>query len=131
MKAAKRYLITLLIGFIGAFLIVCSKDLFAQTALGSVFHILCDAFFVVGVVMTSAGLLVFSSNEGTFDIIVYGVRSFADLFRKRGLRQYETFYDYRMGRAESKMKFGFILISGLFFLAVSMVMYLLYRRYSG
>lgn len=130
MKALKKYLITLLIGFAGVALILWSKDILAQTELAAVFHILTDAFFAVGVVMTSAGLLVFSSNEGTFDMLVYGVRSFLDIFRKNKKNQFDSFYDYRESRADKKLPFGFIVICGLFFLAVSFVMLFIYHQYS-
>ena len=129
MKALKKYLITLLVGFAGVALILWSKDIMAQTAAVDVFHILCDAFFVVGFVITAAGLLVFSSNEGTFDMLVYGVKSFVDMFRKDSIKKYDTFYDYRESRAQSKMSFGFMIICGLFFLAVSMVMHYFYTQY--
>lgn len=129
MKSLTKYAITLLVGFTLAFLIILSKDIFAQTEAVKIFHILCDGFFVVGVVVTSAGLLVFSSNEGTFDMLVYGVNTFLDLFRRQSARKYETFYDYRSARSDKKIRFGFLLLCGLFFLAVSMVMYLLYRQY--
>lgn len=129
MKSIKKYLITLIIGFSVAFLIAWSKDVFAATALVKVFHILCDSFFVVGVVMSCAGLLVFSSNEGTFDMLIYGVSSFIDMFRKTSRKKYDTFYDYRVARADKKIRFGFLLICGLFFVAISFVMYFLYRQY--
>lgn len=129
MKSLKKYLITLLIGFLAVFGIVWSKDVFSQAALVDVFHILCDGFFAVGVVITAAGLLIFSSNEGTFDAIVYGLRSFFDMFRKQKTLKYDTFYDYRESRAEKKLKFGFLLICGLILLAISLIMYLFYRRY--
>lgn len=129
MKSIKKYLITLVIGFSLAFLIALSKDVFSQVALVNVFHILCDSFFVVGVVMSSVGLLVFSSNEGTFDMLIYGVSSFVDMFRKTSTKKYATFYDYKVGRADKKIRFGFILLCGLFFIAVSLVMYLFYRQY--
>lgn len=129
MKATRKYLITLLIGFGAVALILWSKDIFHQTAPVDVFHILTDAFFVVGVVMTCIGLLVFSSNEGSFDMLVYGVKSFIDLFRKNSVKKYDSFYDYRESRADKKIKFGFLLICGLFFLAVSFVIYFFYRQY--
>lgn len=129
MKSLKKYLITLLIGFLAVLGIVWSKDVFSQAALVDVFHILCDGFFAVGVVITAAGLLIFSSNEGTFDAIVYGLRSFFDMFRKQKTLKYDTFYDYRESRAEKKLKFGFLLICGLILLAISLIMYLFYRRY--
>ena len=70
MKSLKQYLITTVVGLLAVGAIVWSKDLFAQTAPVEVFHILCDAFFAVGVVIFAAGVLVFSSNEGTFDIFL-------------------------------------------------------------
>ena len=129
MRLLKKYLITLSIGFLAVFGIVWSKDVFSQTALVDVFHILCDGFFAIGVVITSAGLLIFSSNEGTFDALVYGLRSFFDMFRKQKTLKYDTFFDYRESRADKKLKFGFLLICGLILLAISLIMYLFYRRY--
>ena len=120
----------MLVGFVGVFLILWTKDIFAQTEAVKIFHILCDAFFVIGVVMTGVGLLIFSTNEGTFDMIVYGVSSFFDLFRKVSTKKYPTFYDYRASREDKKIKFGFMLICGSFFLAVAFVMFFIYRQYS-
>ncbi len=129
MKTLKKYLITLIIGFLTVFLIALSKDIFEQTSIVKILHILCDCFFVVGVVTTSIGLLIFSSNEGTFDILVYGVSSFVDMFRKTSKKKYETFYDYRDSRADKKISFGFLLICGLIILAISLIIYLFYRVY--
>lgn len=126
MKALRKYLITLLVGFGLVALILWGKDLFGQTEPVKIYHILCDAFFAVGVVITSAGLLVFSANEGTFDMLSYGMTSFLDMFRKNKRNQYDTFFDYRMSKADKKVQFGFLLICGVFFLAVSFVMYYLY-----
>jgi hypothetical protein len=125
-----KYFITLLCGFAASMLIFLVKDIFSQTEAVNVFHILCDGFFAVGVVITAAGLLIFSSNEGSFDAIVYGVGSFIDMFRRTSKRKYETLYDYRESRSEKKVKFGFLLICGLFFILLAMVMYLFYRKYS-
>ena len=129
MKSFRKYLITLLVGLLGVVAILFNKDFFAQTEPVKIFHILCDAFFVIGVVMAGTGLLIFTSNEGAFDMMIYGVRSFFDLFRKNPSKKYPTFYDYRTSREEKKLKFGFILICGIFYIAVSLVMYYLYTRY--
>ena len=129
MKAYKKFFITMLIGLGAVALILWSKDILQQTAPVEIFHILTDAFFVVGTVITCAGLLVFSSNEGSFDMLVYGVKSFLDMFRKNSMKKYDTFYDYRESRADKKLKFGFLLICGLMFLTISLVMYFFYRQY--
>lgn len=129
MKTLKRYLFTLLIGFASVAMIAWSKGVFAQTDPATIFHILCDSFFAVGTVITCFGLLIFSTNEGTFDIIVYGVTSFWDMFRKKSVRKYETFYDYRASHAEKKLRFWFVVISGLIFVAISLIMLYFYKQY--
>lgn len=129
MKIFKKYLITLLIESFLVLCIIWAKDIFAQTELVSVFHVLADAFFAVGVVVSLSGLLVFSSNEGTFDMIIYGVNSFFDMFRSKSLKKYETFYDYRESKSDKKIRFGFLIICGLLFVAISFLMYFLYRQY--
>ncbi len=125
-----KYLITLFVGFAGVGAILWGKDIFSETEPQTIFHMLCDAFFAVGVVITGAGLLVFSANEGTFDALVYGVTSFLDMFRKERRMKYDTFFDYRHRKAEKKLSFGFIVLCGLFFLLVSFVMYYFYSRHA-
>ena len=130
MRRFKKYLITLLVGFALVALILASKGVFSMTKPAEILHGLTDAFFVVGVVMTGGGLLVFSSNEGSFDMLVYGVSSFLDFFRKTSRKKYDTFYDYRESRADKKYSFGFLLICGLFFVAVSLVLLYFYGKYA-
>ncbi len=129
MRSLKKYSITIAVGLLAVGAIIWSKDLFAQTAPVTVFHILCDAFFAVGVVILAAGVLIFSSNEGTFDIFAYGINAFADMFRKKSKKQYNTFYDYKESRADTKLPFGFLLICGAAFIAVSLVMLYFYHLY--
>ena len=129
MRRFKKYGITLLVGFLIVAAIAWAKNLFGQTNPQMVFHILSDAFFVAGVLITATGLLIFTSNEGSFDMLAYGMQTFVDMFRKSKLRKYETYFDYRESRAGKQIKFGYLLICGLFFLAIAVVMYLLYRQY--
>ena len=129
MRSFKKYLITAAVGLLMVGAIVWSKDLFAQTEPVTVFHILCDAFFASGIVIFAAGVLVFSSNEGTFDIFVYGVSSFVDMFPKKRMKKYNTFFDYRESREDLKLPFGFLLLTGAVFIAVSLVMLYFYHLY--
>ncbi len=129
MKSLKKYLITTVVGLLAVGAIIWSKDLFAQTAPVTVFHILCDAFFAVGVVIFAAGVLIFSSNEGTFDIFAYGIGAFADMFRRKPMKKYNTFYDYKESHAGIRIPFGFLLIVGAAFIAVSLVMLYCYHLY--
>ncbi len=122
MKKHLKYWITLLVGLVAVFGIAWAKDILSQKDAARICHILCDSFFSVGTVMSCAGLLIFSANEGTFDMLSYGVSSFLDIFRAKSKKKYDTFYDYRESRAEKKISFGFLLICGLCFVAVSLVL---------
>ena len=122
MKAVKRYLITLAAGLAMAAYILWQKDIFGQTETAMIFHILCDAFFVPGVLLVCFGLLIFSTNEGTFDGMTYAVKSFVNMFRKHNLKQYDNYYDYKASRKSRDTKFAYLIFCGLFFIAVSAVM---------
>lgn len=130
MKTLTKYLITMAVGLILAGWIAFSRGILEQTELVRIYHILCDSFFVVGILTSSVGSLIFVSNEGAFDPLVYGVKSFFNIFKKKEKRDLPTYYDFRMARSEHKFPFGFILICGVIFLAVSAVMYLQYVRYT-
>ena len=118
----KKYLITTAVGLAFAALVILSKNIFAQTNPQTVFHILCDAFFVSGVCITCYGLLVFSSNEGTFDMLIYGTKKFFSLFKKdMSGEKHKTFYEYQQTQHEKKVSFGYLLYVGLAFIAVSLI----------
>lgn len=129
MRTAKKYLITVLIGFALAAYVMWLKGGFAPTDMETLLHNLCDAFFVPGVLLVCVGLLILSSNEGTFDGLVYAVKSFMDLFRKASEKKYDSYYDYKTQNAKRKAEFAFLVICGVFFIAVSVVMLYLNMRY--
>ena len=128
MRALVKYIITLVVGLGFAAWIAFSRDILEQTQLVNIYHILCDSFFVVGFLITAIGLLIFVSNEGAFDPIVYGMRSFINIFKKREKRKMETYYDFRTARSAHKFSFLFLVICGVVLLAVSGVMYALYSK---
>ena len=104
-----------------------SKNVFKQDSTVEVMHILCDSFFVPGVVILGFGLLVVASNGGTFDMLVYGTKKFFNLFRKNPTKQLEeTFYDYRMAKSENKGEFAHLIVVGLLFIAISIIFLLLW-----
>jgi hypothetical protein len=128
MKKLRKYLITMGIGLAAVALIAWSKDVQSQTELVKIYHILCDSFFAVGIVVLCIGVLIFSSNEGTFDIIKYGLSSFFGMFKKNYVKKYDSFYDYRAEKAGQKLSCGFLVISGAVLVAISLVMYFLYSQ---
>ncbi len=129
MKKLLKYSVTMLIGGLIVFAIISSKDIANVSSLSEIYHILCDAFFAAGILIFNAGLLVFTCvNEGIFDGVVYGVSSFLNMFRRDMAKKYDTYYDYKMSRETKKLPFGFLIICGLIFLAVSFVMLFLYKQ---
>lgn len=130
MKTIKKYLITLAVGFLMAGLVMYSKDIFNQTELSEILHILTDSFSIPAVLITGFGGLIFVSNEGVFDGLAYGVTSFIDMFRKEKKNQFRTFYDYKESKSERDMNFGYLLICGVLFIVIDAVMLMLYNQYS-
>ena len=129
MKRFTKYLVAFFSGCVVSFLIMLSKDLFSKTALIDIYYILTDSFFVVGVLMVCAGLLVFSCfNEGAFDGLTYAVSSFFSMFKKDHSRRYDTYYDYRQRRQGKKLPFLFLILCGAIFLIVSTIMYYLFMQ---
>lgn len=127
MTKFKKILITIAVGLLITFLIALFKGLPQQTETIDILHTLCDAFFVAGVLLMGSGMLVVSSNLGAFEMIVYGMTSFIDYFRKKSERKYETFYDYHIAREKNKTSFWFLLIIGGCFLVVSLIFLWLYE----
>ena len=111
-----------------ALLIANSKEVFKQTDLKTIYHILSDSFFVPGVVITGFGLLIYASNEGAFDGVTYGVMAFLSMFKSKQEKKYSSLYDYKQKKHAVKTKTGFILISGLIVLAFGILFYILYSR---
>ena len=129
MKNMKKFWISFIVCSVCSLLTAWLRGVFVQTAPIYVFHILSDSFLVVGILATCIALLIFVSNEGTFDMIVYGLKSFWSFFKKDMSRKHDTFYDYRTARQEKKVPFLFLLICGLFFLLMSVLMSAGYRVY--
>lgn len=129
MKNTKKFWISFIVCSVCAFFMAWWRGIFTQKAPLYVFHILSDSFLVVGILATCIALLLFVSNEGTFDIFVYGLKSFWSFFKKDISRKYDTFYDYRTARQEKRVPFLFLLICGVIFLLMSMLMYAGYRIY--
>ena len=125
-----QYGITTLVVGIFSLVIMWMKDLFVQTDSQEILKILTDSFFAPGIIAVCAGLLVVASNGGTFYIFSYGLSSFANLFKKdRTKMRYKTFYDYKKAmEGQEKKPYGFILIVGLVYVAISMIFMIMWMN---
>lgn len=129
MKKLIKYLVVTAFGLALTLFVLISKDIFNKTDPKVIFHILSDAFFIPGVLITCVGLLVFTSNQGSFDMIIYGFQSFINIFRKDiNARKHKTFYDYKEAKKDNKRSFGYICLVGLGFLAVTAIFVILWSQ---
>jgi hypothetical protein len=127
-KKLLSYAITTVVGLAIALTIMLSKDVFGQTKNYEVMRILCDSFFVPGVLLAGVGVIIFASNGGAFDMLAYGAIMFFDLFKKDlSKRKYKDFYSYREAKKGTDRSMSFMLVVGLAFIIIAacfMVAYL-------
>ena len=124
-----QYGITTIVLSLFALLIMYMNDLFKLTDSQEIMKILTNAFFVPGVIGVCFGLLVVISNDGMFNIFSYGMQSFINLFRKdRSKIKYKTYYDYKEAVKDNKKPYGFLLLVGLDFVAISMIFMIIWLK---
>ena len=122
-KKVLQYSITTGVCSVLVFLLLWARGIFKNPTAVQLYQYLTDSFFIVGILVAMIGLLIFVSNGGVFDMLVYGIYRFITLFKKDHTNvKYNTFYDYRVAKAERpKASFLFLIIVGVVFLAVSMI----------
>lgn len=108
---------------------------FSQAAEASErYRLLCDAFFVPGVLLICAGALIFVSNYGVFNGVSYSARYVARMFVPSSGKRDESYGDYVRRRAEKGKLTGysFLFRVGGAFLAVALLfLVLFYRAFRG
>ena len=124
-----QYGITTLVLALFSLAIMFANNLFSETDSQKVMKILTDAFFAPGIIAMCFGLLIVASNGGTFHILSYGMQSFINLFVKdRSKIKYKTYFDYKQAMSDNKKPFGFILLVGLVFVAISMIFMIIWLK---
>ena len=106
-----------------AFLVIWSKGFFTQSVAVNV-QILADAFFVAGILMSLFAGMLYVSGEGALVGIGFVLRNALLTFIPMGRAKQERYADYRerkMSRAK-KQNDSCILITGLFFLAIGVIL---------
>ena len=91
---------------------------------------LSDGFFVVGLLATGLGLLIWVSTTGFFDILGYGVKSLLVLFTSlKKPKDHLSFYDYKQIRNENRGKPRHaLLLSGAACILLSLACLAVYYR---
>jgi uncharacterized membrane protein YdcZ (DUF606 family) len=119
-KRLIAYAISFVVGCLFSLVIFWVRDLFKQTELRNIYWILSDGFFFSGVLLFGSGMLVFLSNEGTFNFLSYAVQRLLSRFihtMKVTNMTYTDFVGFQKSR--EKTPFAFLLIVGAVFILVA------------
>ncbi len=126
-----RYAVCVAIATAIVFGVLAINNVFSQTELSQIYKILCDAFFVSGILFILFGALFFLSDEGAFDGIGWALKSaLRAIFPFVGTKEAETYKSYR-DRKHSKGKtkgYSCIFFTGLVYLAISIVFMILFNN---
>ena len=131
MKTVLKYGITILIGALMVIGVCDLQNLFAVLEPVRICKILCNAFFISGILLLGVGILVFISKEGMFDGMSYYAGRFMMLFSRNYDEKRKTalsYYEYKQAK-NREAGGGFILITGLGFSVVAVVFLVLFYFY--
>ena len=122
-----KYAICVGIELVIAFLVIWSKGFFTDRAAVNL-QILSDAFFVSGILMTLFAGMLYVSSEGALVGIGFVLRNVVLTFIPMGRARQERYADYRERKMREMKKNNdiCILITGLFFLAIGIVLTLIW-----
>ena len=102
-KKLLQYGITAVVGALIAWWVMDVEGLFVIT--GAPEHtkaILCDAFFVPGILLVMIGALVWIATTGFFDSLGYAAKTAVHIFLPFIKTERKSFYDYKMEKAEKR-----------------------------
>ena len=123
-----KYLIPTVIGLITAFGIMYALGIFQKTDPAEIAGLISDGFFVVGMLFTGFGLLLWISSTGVLDIVTYGFKSVLMLFTPINKRPNKGgFYEYKLEQKEKRRPVPFqILWVGICFIFASFAFVVIY-----
>ena len=106
---------------------VASRD-FSKAVVMDQYRYLSDAFTIPGVLLIMFGGMVWVSNMGALDGLAFSLRFIAySLIPGKRAQRSESYGDYVMRKREKQVKgYGFLFISGLISLAISLVFVVLF-----
>ena len=118
-----KFLISFGVAALIAFAVIAIKGFFTDSIAVNV-QILSDAFTVSGLLFTLFSGLLFISGEGALLGIGFVLRNVVLAFIPAGRLRHEKYADYRERKlaAKKERKYNFILITGLVFLAVGIIL---------
>ena len=107
----------------GFFIII--KDAPDQTK--EIMNILCNAFFIPGLLLVLSGVLMWIASTGFFDSLGYAGRTAAHMFVPFMKPDRKSYYDYKEEKAQKRGKVPYyIMIVGAAYILVSIVFTILW-----
>jgi hypothetical protein len=124
----KKYLISFIVmGLITVGVLLLREHFTTDISDEIKFLNLADAFSIPAVVMIMAGLLVWVTSQGGFDMISYGLLRAKDSLIPGSKHSGEQFYDYKMRQDKKRPKgYSFMFISGGIYLIPAIIFNILY-----
>ena len=131
------YSITAILGALAAFWVAKIRGYSASMPAQERYRILCDAFFVPGILLVLFGALAWVAGKDAFAGLSFVGRNMMRALIPGARLKYphQTFYDYleerkarREARKSTSIGLGFLFFTGLAFLAVSIVFLILFYQ---
>ena len=122
-KKLLQYGICLVFGAVLAYWVMDAEGLFILWGeKATAVSILCNAFFVPGILLASFGTLFWIAGTGFFDSIAYAFRVAGHILLPFIRSERKTYYDYKAEKAEKRVPIpGFIFHVGAFYLVLSII----------
>lgn len=120
MSNAKKYLISSAAAVLAAGIYVLLRMTVYPDEYAVLLNALCDGFAIVGIVYLGIGGLIFTSNEGSFDVFGY----WAGVVRgkRKNDEHYKNLFEYRKQKQEQPKKdFLFLIVVGAVSLVLSLI----------
>ena len=122
----KKLLVNTGIGLILALAVVLSQGVFGASG-SDVLRIVCDGFFVAGVLLLASGLLKWISNEGGMDGLNYAFKVAVARIKRDYEGSRKSFGDYREEREQKATSALPLILSGVIHVAIAVVFLAIYN----
>jgi hypothetical protein len=123
MNSRGKYIAAFIAGFAVSAVTASAQGIFKRVEAALIMKDLSNAFLVSAVLLGGIGLLTVCGSGGAFDILAYSSKRFFSLFRfntDNGIKR-QDYYEYRRAKSEKRSPQWFLVITGTFFLLLSIV----------
>lgn len=120
-----KYIFAFLLACLFSILLLFYYKVFTLKSAKAIYGALANVFFVPGMVLFCLGLLIFSTNEGVFRMIAFGVKkAIKIIFTSK--KDEKDYYQYNLEKSEEKAPWFHFTFVGIIFIIVSIIFSVLY-----